>query len=111
MLGSRSTSLGVCRTTVCTTHTHTGCASHKLHGAERKIVKEDKVVGHVHACQFVLGIQNRRAALLGALREVIDHELVIHAGEPPPEANDKRASLPRECTNQVLVPISSLVQA
>ena len=33
---------------------YTGCCVHRLHGFVTKVIGEDKVVGHVHACQFVL---------------------------------------------------------
>ena len=46
---------------------------------------EEAVVGHVHACQHVLAIHGRREALLKALFNIIDSELVIKHGPPPEE--------------------------
>ena len=66
-----------------------GCVVHLLHTLISTIVKEDKVVGHVHACQFVLGIQTRRVALLENLRELVAEELRIEIGEPPEDVSDQ----------------------
>ena len=60
-----------------------GCAVHKLHGFVTRTIGEDKVVGHTHACQFVLGIQNRRSTLIGALRQLLQGELRCLVGVPP----------------------------
>ena len=46
---------------------------------------EEKVVGHVHAIQHVLGITSRRETLLKALYMVIARDLIVEAGPPPEE--------------------------
>ena len=46
---------------------------------------EEKVVGHVHAIQYVLGITSRRETLLKALYMVIVRDLIVEAGPPPEE--------------------------
>ena len=45
---------------------YAGCVVHKLHGFLTKVIGEDKLVGHVHACQVVLNIEQRRSTLQGA---------------------------------------------
>ncbi|CAK0877216.1 unnamed protein product [Prorocentrum cordatum] len=62
-----------------------GCVGHKLHGICTKTVKEDKLVGHVHAVETVKRVQGRREMLLRALRELVDEELLVHPGAPPAE--------------------------
>jgi len=60
-----------------------GCQVHKLHKYIVAPLGEDKIVGHCHAVQFVLGITARRNALLSALFKLVDYEYQKHDGPPP----------------------------
>ena len=58
------------------------CAVHKSHGFLTKAIGEEKVVGHVHAVQFVLNLRHHRVVLHGALRHLVERELHIIPGDP-----------------------------
>ena len=46
-------------------------------------MKEDKIVGHVHAVQMVVGVHNKKTMLQSALFRIIDEELDVQLGSPP----------------------------
>lgn len=60
-----------------------GCCVHRLHRFISTAMGEDKLVGHVHAVQFVLGIHARRRLLERALHELVSRELFVVSGPPP----------------------------
>ena len=64
------------------------CCAHILHRLITAMFGEDAVVGHVHACQHVLGIMGRREMLLKSLLAIIDRDLIVKHGEPPAELKE-----------------------
>lgn len=83
-----------------------GCCVHKLHRFIAHVTGEEKVVGHVHACQFVMGIESRRRTLEGALRALVSRELHVFDG-PPPEGTMQNELL----ANQTALRFQKLVRA
>ena len=62
-----------------------GCIVHKVHTYLTKAMREDKLVGHLHATQSVLSIAARREAIIKAMEALVDVELEVLPGPPPPE--------------------------
>ncbi len=65
-----------------------GCTAHKLHNSTVKVSGESKLVGHVHACSFVMSLASRRQQLQEALEEVVSIELKSIPGQAPPECRE-----------------------
>ena len=65
-----------------------GCCVHKLHNIITHASGEVRLAGHVHACARVLHVTSRRQQLQDAARHLIEKELSIVAGVPPPEYKD-----------------------
>ena len=61
------------------------CAAHTLHNICKKCCNEGGVVGHAHALAYVFSLDSRRKQLLGALRHLVNAELVVYDGAPPAE--------------------------
>ena len=64
---------------------HGTCVVHIAHNIVVAAVKEDDVVGHAHAFQYVLSLAHRKEHLLGALRHLVESELDIVEGCPVTE--------------------------
>ena len=62
-----------------------GCVAHKLHTYTTKAISEEKLVGHIHATQTVLGITSRQQTLEEAFTRLVEQELEIIPGNPPSE--------------------------
>ena len=62
-----------------------GCVAHKLHIYSSKPIGEEKLVGHVHAAQTVLGITGRQKHLEDAFAKMVEDELEVIPGDPPAE--------------------------
>ena len=57
------------------------CLGHRMHTVVSKSTREEDLVGHVHAVQFVSSISHRQQQLQGALWDLLD-ELLVVPGEP-----------------------------
>ena len=66
----------------------TGCEAHILHGTITHEMREDQIVGNTHAFALVTGITQRRQQLIDAASSLLEEELYVHPGAPPPEHND-----------------------
>ena len=63
----------------------TGCEGHIIHNIITQTMKEDEVVGHIHAYQSVVAVQARREALQKAAHEIIKDEIDHQSGVAPAE--------------------------
>ena len=61
------------------------CCVHRLHNIITKAMCESALVGHIHACHFVMNIHQRREKLHSGLRQLVGSELVVFHCEPPAE--------------------------
>ena len=83
------------------------CAAHGIHNIATKCAGESGLVGHAHACTFVMSIDGRRRQLRRALHQIVEQELVCHNG-PPPAAYVEHA---RGCVDITLLRARELIQA
>ena len=64
---------------------HSFCVAHTLHNCIAGSSGEVHVVGNVHAVSVVMHADHRVRQLLGALQHLVESELQVFAGPPPPE--------------------------
>ena len=62
-----------------------GCVAHKLHTYSTKSLREEQLVGHIHAAQTILGISSRQKHLEDVFAKMVEAELEVIPGDPPAE--------------------------